>query len=335
MITNAPKRAIACLVAAFCIAFSTAPRAETSTVRIGLQYGLVYLPIVVAAQEKLFDKQAKALGLPGLEVTLNRFSGSAAMNDALFSNSVDFGAFGIAGALIAWDKTRGRQQVKSLGGLSVVTYTLFTNRPEIKSFKDFTPDAKIAVPAFNSPQAILLRVAAQRDLGDKSKADALMASLPHPDATAALLAGQAIGGYFATPPFSQILERDPKIHKILVSADLFGGKEATAATLAGMQSFVDANPKAAQALLAGLDEACKLIRADPKKAADIYLKSETVQLTQAEAEKIITDGSIIYQTEPQGVMTYAKYMVDQGMMKKMPEKWQDVFFPYIADRKGD
>ncbi|MFG1338807.1 ABC transporter substrate-binding protein [Xanthobacter autotrophicus] len=324
----------AALAAAFLFASPAGGRAETGAVKIGLQYGLVYLPIVVAAEEKLFEKNAKALGLPGLDVALSRISGSTGMNDALLSGSIEAGALGSAGALIAWDKTRGKQQIKSIAGLSVVTYTLFTNRQNVSTLKDFTPNDKIAVPAFNSPQAILLRVAAERDLGGQDKANALMTALPHPDATAALLAGEAIGGYFATPPFSQIIERDPRMRKVLVSGSLFGGQEATAATLAATQQFVDANPKVAEALLRGLADACALIRADPKKAAEIYLKSEAVQLSAADVEKITTDGSIVYQIEPQGMMTYTKYMYQQGLLKKEPQKWQDLFFPMIGDRSG-
>lgn len=320
--------------AAALLLISSGARAEVSSVRIGLQYGLAYLPVVLAAEEKLFDKRAKELGLPGLDVTLNRVSGSAGMNDALLSGSIDAGAIGTTGGLIAWDKTRGKQQVKSIAGISVLTVTLFTNRANISSFKDFTPDDKIAVPAFNSPQAILLRALAERDLGSKEKVDALMAPLPHPDATAALLAGGAIGGYFSTPPFSQIVERDPRIKKVLVSASLFGGKEATANLFVATQGFVDDNPKVAEALFLGLADACAAIQADPKKAVEIYLRSEKVALSQEEAEKIIGDGSTVFQIEPQGVLIYAKYMYDQGVIKKMPAKWQTLFFPMIGDRQG-
>ncbi len=128
------------------------------------------------------------------------------MNEALLSKSVEAGTLGSAGALIAWDKTRGQQQIKTIGSLSSIVYVLFTNRENIKSFKDFTPNDKIAVPAFNSPQAILLRAMTAKE-GDKSRADKLMVSLPHPDASAAIMSGQAIGGYFATPPFTQMVEK--------------------------------------------------------------------------------------------------------------------------------
>jgi NitT/TauT family transport system substrate-binding protein len=58
-------------VALLLSALSGPTRAETNTVRIGLQYGLVYLPVMIAQNEGLFDKRAKAAGLDGLSVTLS------------------------------------------------------------------------------------------------------------------------------------------------------------------------------------------------------------------------------------------------------------------------
>src|SRR5260221_1671145 len=75
-------------------------RSETDQVRIGLQYGLIYLPLVIADVEKFYQKRAQEQGLGGLKVTLQRFSGSANMNEALLSNSIDLGAYGLPGLLI-------------------------------------------------------------------------------------------------------------------------------------------------------------------------------------------------------------------------------------------
>ncbi|MCB4805576.1 NitT/TauT family transport system substrate-binding protein [Methylobacterium brachiatum] len=311
-----------------------AVRAETTSVRIGLQYGLVYLPVMIAQSEGLFDKRAKAAGLDGLSVTLTRFSGSTAMNDALLSDSVELGTLGAAGALIAWDKTRGRQQIKSLTALSSVVYTLFTGKPGVAALKDFTFGDKVAVPAFNSPQAILLRVAAAQQLGDPARADTLMVSLPHPDATAAMRAGQGIAGYFSTPPFTQVLRADPKLRAIMTSTGLIGDGDPTAATLNAKQGFVEANPKVAQAILAGMEDAVALIRSDPKRAASIYLASEQVQIDRAQVETILTDGSIIYDVAPKGMVNLAKAMAAQGFLRKLPTDWQEIFFPALKDRDG-
>jgi NitT/TauT family transport system substrate-binding protein len=323
------------LVAALALpALGGAVRAETTSVRIGLQYGLVYLPVMIAQSEGLFDKRAKEAGLDGLTVTLTRFSGSTAMNDALLSDSVELGTLGSAGALIAWDKTRGSQQIKSLTALSSVVYTLFTGKPGVAALKDFTFGDKIAVPAFNSPQAILLRVAAAQQLGGSAKADALMVNLPHPDATAAMRAGQGIAGYFATPPFTQVLQADPKIRTVMTSTGLIGSGDITAATLNAKQGFVDANPKAAEAIRAGMEDAVALIRSDPKRAASIYLASEQVQIDRAQVETILTDGSIVYDVAPKGMVSLAKAMATQGFLRKVPGDWQEIFFPGLEGRDG-
>src|SRR5260221_13698669 len=120
---------IARIAAALCFAVvsATVPGpaiAETGEIRIGLQYGFIYLPITIADVTGLIDKRARELGLPGMKVTLNRFSGSAAVNEALVSNSIDFGAYGLPGPLIPREKTRGKLAAKGLPRLPPPPYVL-------------------------------------------------------------------------------------------------------------------------------------------------------------------------------------------------------------------
>ena len=72
-------------------------RAETDQLRIGLQYGFIYLPIEIARSEGFIEKRAQELGAGKIVVTLQRFSGTPAMNDALLSGNIDFGALGLPG----------------------------------------------------------------------------------------------------------------------------------------------------------------------------------------------------------------------------------------------
>jgi NitT/TauT family transport system substrate-binding protein len=314
--------------------FARTARAEVTNVKIGLQFGLVYLPVVIAQSEGFFAKRAEEAGVKGLNVELARFSGSTAMNEALLSNSVQLGTLGTVGALIIWEKTRGRQHIKSIANLANTVYALYTNRPGVKSLADFKPGEKVALPALNSPQAILLRIAAEKQLGDRTKADPMIVNLPHPDATAALLAGQAIAGYFATPPFLQVVEKDPKITRVFTAHELVG-VNPSGATLATSQGFVEDNPKVAQAMFSGIDDAMGLIKSDPKRAARIYLDSEKVSLAQGDVEKILTDGSLDYDVAPKGIGLWTKAMSSQGLLRRVPDKWQDVFFPFVGDRKGE
>ena len=198
----------ACIFAIMAMAGRPAA-AETGEIRLGLQYGLIYLPVQIAADEGFVDKRARALGLGPMKVTVQRFSGSTAVNEALLSDSIDFGALGLPGLLIIWEKTHDKLAVKGLLGIGLTAFVLDTDKPTIKTLADFGPEDRIAVPALNSPQAILLRMASEKLFGpgQYGRLDAMMVSLPHPDATTALLAGSSIAGYFSSPPFSQALAK--------------------------------------------------------------------------------------------------------------------------------
>lgn len=322
------------LSAALLLSGTTGSLAEVSKLRIGLQFGLAYLAVIVAQNEGLIAKRAASAGIPNLHVSLLRFSGSTAINEALLSNSIDVGTLGTGGALIAWDKTRGRQQIKSLANISSVQYSIYTNTESIKSLKDFGPDDKIAVPAFNSPQAIYLRVASERLLGDREKVEPLMVNLPHPDAVAALLAGTAIRGYVAVPPYLQLLARDPRMHSVLSVKQMLGAVPS-AGTMTASQAFVEDNPKVARAVFDGLEDAMKLIAQSPRRAAEIYLASEKVNLPLEDVSAILTDGSTTYSVAPDGIIELAGFMASQKLLRKVPGDWKEVFFPYVHDRAGN
>ena len=68
-------RALSGALLAACALLAAAPapvRAEVNEVRIGIQYGLIYLPVVVADAQGFFAIEAKKAGLPDLKVTVQR-----------------------------------------------------------------------------------------------------------------------------------------------------------------------------------------------------------------------------------------------------------------------
>ena len=81
--------------------------AFATPVRIGIGFGIGFLPTFVLEQQKLIEKHAKAAGLD-VEPTYQRFSGSGAMQDAILSGSVDLGVYGVPALLIAWDKATNK-----------------------------------------------------------------------------------------------------------------------------------------------------------------------------------------------------------------------------------
>jgi len=209
-------------------------------------------------------------------------------------------------------------------------------RAEIKAFTDFTDRDRIAVPAVDSPQAILLRMAAEKfyGAGQFARIDKLLVSMPHPDATAALLAGGSISGYVATPPFIAPLARSERIHAVVTSKEILGGDEATGAALAAVKTFVDANPKVTQAVVAALDEAMTFIVKDPAAAADIYIASESATIPKDQIVDMLKDGTMMYSVAPSGVLKFAAFMAKTGELKTAPKSWHEVFFPVLGFRRG-
>jgi NitT/TauT family transport system substrate-binding protein len=312
--------------------------AEVKEFRVGFGYGLTYLPIMVADAQGYFTAQAKEAGVGDLTLSIRRFSGLPALNEALVSGNIDAAAVGTPGFLILWDKTRSRYDMRALVALAAHVFVVFTNQPRIKSLADFADQDKIAMPAPTSPQGILIRMAAEQfyGMGQYARLDSLMISLPHPEAVAALLAGKVgVTGYVATPPYIATLSRSDKVHAVITSRDILGPEDATGAVLTVGRAFVENNPGVCKAVLAALEKAIAFIAREPDKAADIYLKFEpSAKIAKQDVLEMLTDGSMSYSVAPSGVERYARFMARTGQLKNEPKSWRDVFFPFIHDRNG-
>src|SRR5437762_9616351 len=142
--------AFAGLIAALLGLAPDAARAQMKELRIGVQYGLGYLPLYVASQAGLFEKHMKAQGLEPIPVRIVNFTGGPQIQDGLLSQTLDVGAGGITVLLITRDKTRGAgdQEMLGLTALSSVPYDLWTVDANLKSLRDLDPPKnKIGLPA--------------------------------------------------------------------------------------------------------------------------------------------------------------------------------------------
>ena len=265
------------LLLAACLLALTLGTAQAQTpVRIGTGFGVGFLPLFIADQEKLVEKHAKAVGL---DVTASyiRFSGSSAMQDAVLSGSVDMGVYGVAAMLIAWDKAHGTaNQVFGIAGVNSTPLILVTNQTQAKSLADLKPSDKISMPALISPQMYALQMLAEKQFGaaEYDRFRTQVVALPHPESVSSLLSGGTeVKAYFSTPPFTQVALDSGRAHAIASSEDAFGGR-STFLALGATKRWLDANPKMAGVMVAALKEAGDMIRTDPARAAAIYLKVE-------------------------------------------------------------
>ncbi len=313
--------------------------AELTEIRIPLGAGGVgFLPLLMAREYDLIEKHALAAGLQGLTVDWIELGGPAVMNDALLSGSVDFIAAGPPAFLTLWDKSRGTEDVLGVAALSSLPMYLNTRADHLRAVDDLTAADKVAVTAIkvSIPALIMQMYAAEHYGADQAERfDQYTVTMTHPDAVVALLAGSgAITAHFTSPPFHQRELRDPAVRTLMTSQDVMQGN-TTFAMLSTTRRFHDANPLAYAAVLASLEEANMMIRADPAAAAQVLIDSgESGGFTREELVEVLGDPAIEFTTVPANVMRYATFMYAIGTLDQLPERWQDLFLPEIHNLPG-
>ncbi|WP_042444042.1 ABC transporter substrate-binding protein [Azospirillum sp. B510] len=312
-------------------------KAEATEVRFARNLGLGYLPLYVMQDKGLVEKQARAAGLGEVKASYTPLGNPTTITEATLSGNADFGAAGVPAFIIAWDKTKGNANLRGLAALNAQPAYLNTNRPDVKSLRDFTEKDRIVVPSVRaSYQAIVLQIAAERTFGpgQHAKLDPQTVSLAHPDGTAALLSGKTeITAHFTSPPFQDQQLRDPRIHKVLSSYDVLGGP-ASFSALWTSTAFHDTNPKLTKAVLTALEEAVAQIKADPQEAARAYIRIENSKLGVEEVAAMIAHPEISYDLTPHGIGTFTDFMARIGSIRNRPADWRDLFFADIHDRAG-
>ena len=320
------------------LAGSLAQAQQKTEVSLSRQPGIFYMPTHIIEKQKLIEKHAAALGLPGITTKWITFSGGGAQTDALLAGGVDILNTGTGNLLLLWDRTRGG--VKGIVATAAQPMTLISRDAHIKSIKDIGPNDKIAVPTVKvSTQAIVLQIAAAEAFGADqwAKLDANTVQLGHPDAYAALSNSQhEVRSHFSIPPFTFLeMKNVPGAHVVLNSPDVMGGP-LTQAQFFTTTKFADANPKIIQAVRDATKEAQDLIRTDTKTAVEIY-KEVTGDKTSVDdlLAWLKEPGMMEWNMAPQGTMKFASHLYKTGTLKTQAKAWTDYYLPSSADLKGN
>ncbi|MEJ5041873.1 ABC transporter substrate-binding protein [Pseudomonas sp. B21-036] len=304
-------------------------------IRIAEQFGIVYLLLNVVRDQHLIEKHGKAQGID-IKVDWTQLSGGAAINDALLSGSVDIAGAGVGPLLTIWDRTYGRQNVKAVASLGNFPYYLVSSNPNVKTIADFTEKDRIALPAVGvSVQSRFLQYAAAQQWGDKDYArlDKYTLAVPHPDATAALLAGGTeLNAHFSNPPFQDQALANKNVHVVLDTYDLLGPNSPT--VLFATEKFRNDNPKTYQAFVDALAEAADFAQHDKGAAADTYIRVTKAKIDREALLKIIDNPQYEFSVTPKNTYKLADFMYRIGAIKHKPESWKDYFFQDAKPLQG-
>lgn len=297
-------------------------------ISIAQQFGIGYLILDVVRDRQLIEQEGKKEGLD-IKVEWRTISGATGMNEALLSGALDVASAGVPPLLTIWDRTKGRQNVKAIAALGSMPNYLLSNNPAVKSIKDLTEKDRIAVPAVGVGfQSRTLQIETAKLYGDNDfkRFDKISVSLPHPDASAALIAGGSeISAHFSSPPFQYQALEHSNVHKILSSYDVLGG-QATFNVLYTTEKFHSDNPKTYRAFYRALSEAAEIINRDKNAAAQTYIRTEKSRLPLPLVQKIVNDPQISFTVFPERTGVYAEKLYQLGVLKHRADSWKDYFF---------
>jgi NitT/TauT family transport system substrate-binding protein len=307
-------------------------------ITISRQPGILYMPTHVIEKNRLIEKHAERLGVPGVTTKWVNFNSGGAQQDALLSGNVDLINTGTGQLLLMWDRTKGG--VKGVAASSAAPLVLISRDPKIKTLSDFTESDRIAVPTIKiSTQSILMQLAATKLFGPDqwSKFDPYTVQMGHPDAYIAMRnAVHEVKNHFAAPPFHHYaLKNVPGARVVTTSTEIIGGPLSQAQFMTTTK-FADANPKIIQAVRAAAEEAKATIEKDTKTSVETY-KEITGDKTPTEdiLELLSQPGMMEWNLFPQGTMVFAAHLHRIGSLKTLPASWKDYYLPIAHDLPGN
>jgi len=312
--------------------------AQVTSIRLGKQYGLPFLPQMVMEAQKLIEKHAGALGLAGLQVSWLTMSGPGALNDALLSGSIEFVNVAPPSLATLWEKSANTPHpVRAVCTVQSMPYVLVTRNQNVRTIADFTDKDKIAVPTAKiSGQAMMLQIAAAKLWGfdQFERLDPWTVSMGHPDALVAMLSGKSeITGHFTSPPFQFQQLEDKRVHKVLSNFEVLGGP-VTFNSPYTTTKFRTENPRSYKAVFDSLVEAQEFIHKSRADAIRIYIEVEKSKLSPEFIAKMMDTPDIKHTLVPENTIKYAHFMHKVGMLKTKPESYKDYYFPEVHDLKG-
>ncbi len=326
------RRFLRIVAAALALCAGSAPALAQGQLKIGVGFGLAFLPIYICEDLKLIEKHGKDAHLE-LKAEFQRFTSAADVQGAIAAGAVDIAPFGPAPLLAAWQQGKDKpRQILVVSGMTSLPLVLLSNQPGVKTIADFKPADEIAMPTLSSPQMYLLELQSEKSFGQYDKLRGQVVALPHAQAISDLVERSGpVKAYFSSPPFTQIALRDPNVHAVLNSSEVMGGKSSFL-ILGATRAYIDAHPQLPEVIEKAIDEAARIVHDDPRRAAQIYLTHEPSSVINGAAmEAVIREIKDEFGSPVFGMQTTADFMGRHGELKTVPKSWKEVVAPALLN----
>ncbi|GCF07031.1 ABC transporter substrate-binding protein [Dictyobacter arantiisoli] len=295
---------------------SNAPTSFT----IVYQPGLGAATFIILKNQKTLEKQ-----FPDTKIQWDIVNSGSAVREAVISNQGQLGTLGVPPFLVGWD--RGMDWRVLLATSRSDSWLIAIN-PRFKTLKDFGPNDKIGVVAPDAQQAIVLRKAAQQQLGNAHALDRNLVAIGSADGEQALLSGQ-IAAQLSGSPFQQ-REIAAGGHVVLHTKDVFGPVGAGLTVLS--QSFYNQYPSFSKTVYQDLVNESTYVANHHTEAAQALAadKASGGGGSVAQFKSLLDDTSLVFEKTPSGLVAYATFMKSIGLISKVPGSANDLELPTVS-----
>lgn len=308
----------AAMMLAFCACGGGDNEGGTATLTIAKQHGMAYAPLLVMEEQGLIEKNYDG----DVNIEWSTLNSGSAITEGFASGNIDFGAMGVAPAVIA--TTTEGMPVKICSNMSAQPHKLMTSNPDIKTLED-VGSKQIALVNINSIQHILLAMAADQQLGDAHALDNNIVAMAHPDGMSSLLSG-SVELQLTTSPYT-FKEEAEGMAEVDAIAPVWPEGNSFILALASTE-LQENNPALYDAVVAALAEAIDWINNNKEEAAELLCENEGVDA--ATMLEWLNDPACVYSTETKGVLDMAGFMAENGFLKNdAPKELSDIAFDNV------
>ncbi|MFD8309083.1 aliphatic sulfonate ABC transporter substrate-binding protein [Streptomyces sp. NPDC059690] len=285
------------------------------SVKIGYFGNLTHATALVGREQGLFQKE---LGATKAEYAT--FNAGPSEIEALNSGSIDIGWIGPSPAINGYTKSNGKS-LRIIGGSASGGVKLVVNPKKIKSLKD-VKGKKIATPQLGNTQDVaFLNWAAEQGYKvdpQSGKGDVTVVRTDNKITPDAYKAGSIDGAWVPEPTASKLVAEGGKV--LLDESTLWPDKKFVITNIIVSQKFLNAHPKAVEAVLKASVESNKWIKANPDQAKAAANKQLAADSGKALPAKVLDPAwsSISFTDDPLAstLNTEAAHAVKAGLLTK-------------------
>lgn len=271
---------------------------------IAYQQGIGYAPIHIMEAKKLIEANYSG----EVEVTYQLLASGAAINEGIIGGKIDVGGMGAAPAIsgIAADIP-----YKCIANLTAQPNGLMTDRENITSLKDITPEDKIALINTGSIQHIYLAMACEKYLGDAHALDNNIQPMQHAEGMAALESG-TVALHLTSFPFLGQERENAKYHELPEVVEMCPVGNSFLVAMASTKLYED--KELFDAVQKSFVQASEMITSNKDEVADIEVGY--LDMDKETVMSYLDNPEVTYDTDLKGIKATMDFMYRAGFITK-------------------